>query len=49
MLRRAKAAEKLKNIDLALEDTATACILEGFRNTNILSELDRLGKLSGLS
>ncbi|XKL61484.1 hypothetical protein PGB90_008541 [Kerria lacca] len=46
MLRRAKAAEKLKNIDLALEDTATACILEGFRNTNILSELDRLGKLS---
>lgn len=47
MMRRAKAAEKINDIDLALEDLATACILEGFHNTDNIQELDRIAKATG--
>lgn len=48
MIRRAKAAEKLNNLDLALEDLATTCLLEGFQNHTNISELDRIAKATGL-
>ena len=47
LMRRAKAAERLKNIDLSLEDLACACILEYFRNSENLAELDRIAKATG--
>lgn len=47
ILRRAKAAEKQNDIDLALEDLATACIVESFQNNVTVSELDRLAKATG--
>lgn len=47
MLRRAKAAEKQNNLDLAIEDLATACIVEAFQNNVTVSELDRIAKATG--
>lgn len=47
MLRRAKAAEKQNDLDLALEDLATACILERFQNGDNVTELDRIAKAAG--
>lgn len=44
MLRRAKAAEKQNDLDLAIEDLATACIVEAFQNNVTVSELDRIAK-----
>lgn len=48
MLRRAKAAEKQNNLDLALEDLATACILERFQSNANVAELDRIAKAAGI-
>lgn len=48
MLRRAKAAEKQNNLDLSLEDLATACILERFQNNDNVNELDRVAKAAGM-
>lgn len=47
MLRRAKAAEKQNDLDLALEDLATACILERFQSSDNVAELDRVAKAAG--
>lgn len=47
MLRRAKAAEKQNDLDLAIEDLATACIVEAFQNNVTVSELDRIAKTTG--
>ncbi|CAO1336983.1 unnamed protein product [Diamesa serratosioi] len=45
--RRARAYEKLKQLDLCLEDITATCILEGFQNTTSLILADRILKELG--
>lgn len=47
LVRRAKAADTLKNYDLALEDYTATCIIESFSNKSTLEEVDRLLKFIG--
>lgn len=47
LLRRAKAAERLNNLDLSLEDLAAACLLDNFIASDSLAELDRIAKATG--
>lgn len=48
MVRRAKAAEKQNDLNLALEDLATACLVDGFQNHDTITELDRIAKATGM-
>lgn len=47
LLRRARAAEKLDNLDLALEDYTAICIIETFNNQDSLTVVDRILKEIG--
>ncbi len=47
-MRRAKAAEKMKNFDLALEDITTVCLLERYSKQESLKELDIISKGTGI-
>lgn len=47
MVRRAKAAEKQHDLDLALEDLATACLVDAFQNPENIAELDKIAKATG--
>ena len=47
LARRARAAETLKDLDLALEDYTAICIIEAFGNQESLAVVDKLLKQIG--
>uniref|UniRef100_A0A2P2I3H9 Import receptor subunit TOM70-like n=1 Tax=Hirondellea gigas TaxID=1518452 RepID=A0A2P2I3H9_9CRUS len=49
LMRRARAAETLKDLDLALEDYTAICIIETFNNQESLNIVDRILKQIGMS